>query len=31
LARHPRKRDGYALEWWNRTVCYEPKKREVTA
>ena len=27
LARHPRQRDGYAAEWWNRTYCYGPKRR----
>jgi hypothetical protein len=27
LARNPRQRDGYALTWWNQTVCYTPKKR----
>lgn len=31
LARNPRKREGYVAEWWSRTYCYEPKKRQVAS
>ena len=31
LARHPRQRDGYAAEWWAKTVCYEHRNLGVSA